>query len=109
MLLSKKWSQITERQRLYLIKDLVTMEKQLADLRFPAFGSLYWRSSVRETSEYHALEQDVDPALSYCIGPPCSRSWWIPGMLDPTEGTNLQGPCKLVLRRSQPLSINTIC
>lgn len=73
--LFKVWDDITEADRLKLIKNLTHLERQLADIRFPAHGSLYFRHSLTKISEAIPLDSSLDPTGSFCIGPACGPAW----------------------------------
>lgn len=92
--LFKVWDDITALDRLNLIKGLACLEKQLATIRFPAYGSLYFRDSISKASERILLDAVVDPTCLFCVGPACGLGW--------TDGISLTyiqpgidaGPCK---------------
>ena len=73
--LFKVWDDISEANRLKLIKSLTQLEHQLAAIRFPAYGSLYFRKSISKESERTLLDSTADPTGSYCVGPSCGPSW----------------------------------
>ncbi|KAL8955937.1 MAG: hypothetical protein Q9193_006380 [Seirophora villosa] len=62
-------------QRLQLVESLTKFERELASIRFPAYGSLYLRHSINDASKGVALDPAADPTASYCIGPQCGPSW----------------------------------
>ncbi|KAL8741925.1 MAG: hypothetical protein Q9190_005524 [Brigantiaea leucoxantha] len=73
--LFKVWDDITEADRLSLIKGLTQLESQFAAIRFPAYGSLYFRHSISKASERILLDSSVDPTGSFCVGPACGPAW----------------------------------
>ena len=73
--LFKVWDDISEPNRLKLIKSLTQLEHQLAAIRFPAYGSLYFRESISRASERTLLDSTADPTNSYCVGPSCGPAW----------------------------------
>ena len=88
------WDNTTEADRLRLIKSLTQLEHQLAAIRFPAYGSLYFRHSVSKASERVVLDSSVDPTGMFCVGPSCGPAW-----TDGTSSTDIEpnidaGPCK---------------
>jgi hypothetical protein len=83
--LSEKWGCISDVDRYKLIERIVEVEKELANVRFPAYGSLYLRQSIPEESRRWLLDSALDPSKSFCIGPSCGRSWWRVGLE--------RGPC----------------
>ncbi|KAL8798189.1 MAG: hypothetical protein Q9182_006881 [Xanthomendoza sp. 2 TL-2023] len=49
--LFKVWDDLSPANRLQLIKSLTLLEQQFANVRFPAYGNLYFRHSISEASE----------------------------------------------------------
>lgn len=92
--LFKVWNDITETDRLELIKRLTQLEHQLTDIRFLAYGSLYFRHSISKASEQISLDSSEDPRGLFCVGPACGPAWTdgaSPGDLQPDIDA---GPCK---------------
>lgn len=88
----KKWDDMGESNRISIIKRLTQWERELAEIRFPAFGSLYHKSSLRGSSCEHeliSLDQSVDPEGLFCIGPSCDSAW----SMQPSPSVHC-GPCK---------------
>ena len=73
--LFKIWDDITELDRLNLIKGLIQFESQFSAIRFPAYGSLYFRDSTLKASERILLDTSVDPNGLFCVGPACGLAW----------------------------------
>lgn len=74
----KKWDEMGESNRISIIKRLTQWERELAEIRFPAFGSLYHKSSLSGSLGEHeliSLDQSVDPEGLFCIGPSCDSAW----------------------------------
>ncbi|KAL8812124.1 MAG: hypothetical protein Q9200_001268 [Gallowayella weberi] len=65
--LFKVWDDLAPASRLQLIKSLTQLEQKLANVRFPAYGSLYCRNSISKASERVPLNQSLDPTGSFCI------------------------------------------
>jgi hypothetical protein len=92
--LFKVWDDITEADRLNLIKGLTQLENQFAAIRFPACGSLYFRHSISKASERMLLDSSVDPAGLFCVGPACGPAW-TDGISPADIQPNIDaGPCK---------------
>ena len=92
--LFKVWDDITQADRLKLIKSLTKLENQLSTIRFPAYGSLYFRHSISKASEQISLDSSIDPTSSFCVGPSCGPAW-----TDGTSPADIQpeidaGPCE---------------
>lgn len=92
--LFKVWDDMTQVDRLQLIKRLIQLEHQLATIQFPAYGSLYFRRSIPKASERVLLDLAIDPTGLYCVGPECGQAW-----TDGTSPVDIQpnvdaGPCE---------------
>ena len=96
--LFKIWDDITEIDRLNLIKGLTQIEKQFADIKFPAYGCLYFRHSIPTASERVDLESSVDPAGLFCIGPECGPAWTNGSTSADIEPNMNAGPCRSFYR-----------
>lgn len=87
----KVWDEMSEQDRISLIKRLTQWERELSDIKFPAYGNLYLKSDVDET-ERIPLDSSIDPEGEFCIGPACDASWLMhPGQSIPSA---LCGPCR---------------
>lgn len=73
--LFKVWGDMNDRDHLSLVKQLTEFESQMANVRFPANGSLYLTKSMVESDRYVALERNMDPSGEFCISPSCERGW----------------------------------
>ncbi|KFX96260.1 hypothetical protein V490_03455 [Pseudogymnoascus sp. VKM F-3557] len=73
--LFQQWGNMTEFSKLELIKGLTKLEKQLASVQFPAYGSLYLRDSCPDLGRYQPLDAAQDSTGSYCVGPSCERAY----------------------------------
>jgi hypothetical protein len=90
----KKWDEMGEHNRISLIKRLTQWERELFEIPFPAYGSLYYKSALNEI-ETIALDSSIDPEGEFCIGPSCGPSWLLrPGQSLP--GVHC-GPCRYYL------------
>ncbi|KAJ5570619.1 uncharacterized protein N7459_010049 [Penicillium hispanicum] len=86
----RKWDEMGEGNRISIIKRLTQWERELSGIRFPAFGSLYLKSSLRD-HESISLDPSVDPEGVYCVGPSCDPTWRI----QPNNGVRC-GPWKTI-------------
>ncbi|KAM5490304.1 hypothetical protein MaudMau93_002502 [Microsporum audouinii] len=68
------WGDLSQSGRLRVIESLVLMEKQLLSFQFPAYGNLYFRHSIPESSCVF-LHKDIDSAGLYCVGPAADSAW----------------------------------
>ena len=69
------WDDVSAADRINLIKSLTQLERQLATIDFPAYGSLYHRQSISKPFERFDLDPSVDPAGDYCVGASCNPAW----------------------------------
>ena len=88
------WNDVAEADRLKLIKGLTHLERELAAIQFPAYGSLYFRHSLPKATESILLDSSTDPAGLFCVGPACGQAW-----TDGTSRADIQpdidaGPCE---------------
>ncbi|KAK5093858.1 hypothetical protein LTS08_008817 [Lithohypha guttulata] len=65
--LNEVWDEMTGRQRFRLVTCLAQFDAELSKIRFPAYGSLYYRATSKEKTV--ALPPDIDPKHQYCVGP----------------------------------------
>jgi hypothetical protein len=65
-----------------VIQNLVMLESQLASLKFPGYGNLYIRQSVRHIGRVIPIDG------FYCIGPVYNASWF-----PQFDNKNDAGPC----------------
>ncbi|KAJ5952684.1 uncharacterized protein N7479_011097 [Penicillium vulpinum] len=70
----KKWDEMGESNRISIIKRLTQWERELAEIPFPASGSLYHKSSLKD-HELISLDPSVDPDGLFCVGPSCDSAW----------------------------------
>ena len=91
--LSQKWDSMSETEQYSLIERIVNLEKELACLRFPAYGSLYFRQAIADESRRCTLNASLDPSQLFCVGPSCDRSWLTSKALDAKESDS-EGPCQ---------------
>ena len=94
--LSEKWDDMSDVDRYKLIERVVEVETELASLRFPAYGSLYFADFLPDISTRWLLGSAKDPSGSFCIGPPCSRPWLRAGFLDNIGREIESGPCQSI-------------
>ncbi|KAK6823145.1 hypothetical protein RU639_005913 [Aspergillus parasiticus] len=52
------------------------IERELADISFPAYGSLFLRESLPATYRQYPLPPNLDREGLFCIGPSCKRTSW---------------------------------
>jgi hypothetical protein len=74
----ERWDNISEMDKLGVVKQLAKLEGEMTGIRFPASGSLYLRESMSEDDgdAYIALDHASDPSGQFCIGPSCDRGWY---------------------------------
>ncbi|PWY87070.1 hypothetical protein BO94DRAFT_596146 [Aspergillus sclerotioniger CBS 115572] len=68
--LHKRWETMPGDQRVTCIDAIYRKMKEVVDLQFPAFGSLYFRNSRLCPDNNHALDEE------FCIGSHCGTRYW---------------------------------
>lgn len=68
--LQEKWATMDTVQKIRCIERLTRYEKELAALKFPAFGSLY------SSGSFTRGEEVIHIGSSFCIGPDCGTDYW---------------------------------
>jgi hypothetical protein len=94
--LFKVWDEMTDQDKLSVVKHLTKLEGETTELRFPASGSLYLRESMAKDDAFIALDQDMDPSGQFCIGPSCERGWYAEGRLKSSFSHLSRGPCESI-------------
>ncbi|KAM5485306.1 hypothetical protein MaudMau93_005459 [Microsporum audouinii] len=90
--LFKIWGEISQLDKLELIKRLTMIEHELSSIQLPAYGSLYLRSSFGNSPTWKPLNIEVDPSQSYCVGRTGDRSY-VPEDCEGVEGSSIDlGP-----------------
>lgn len=92
--LSTIWKDLDIRQRKTIVNSLIGVEQKLLAVNFSKYGSLYYKTSIPETSR--AAHLYADPSMEdassskFCIGPVANRSYHE----DERATLNLdRGPC----------------
>jgi hypothetical protein len=91
--LHEKWNTMNALQQMLCVKSVATLVKEMAKLKFPAYGSLYFADAAIDPS------LKLDLSNGFCIGPHCGTQYWC---LEPGESRYYerrkpnQGPCKLI-------------
>ncbi|KAF2148923.1 hypothetical protein K461DRAFT_288330 [Myriangium duriaei CBS 260.36] len=70
--LFQRWGEMTVTEKLQLIQNLSQLEAQFAAIKFPCYGGLYPRRAVTQAAT--AIDSQIDPSGTFCIGPSCDRS-----------------------------------
>jgi hypothetical protein len=91
--LFQQWGNMTEFQKLQLIKCLTKIESQLSSIQFSAYGNLYSLPPNTNSFSYRVLGPAVNPTGSYCVGPLCDRVSTLESQTDPASSTAEKGPC----------------
>ncbi|KAL3471908.1 hypothetical protein BJX99DRAFT_250105 [Aspergillus californicus] len=66
--LYQQWGEMTELEKLRLIKDLTKLEAQLSSVSFPAYGALYRQSDADGRFEHVQLGEGIDSLKQFCVG-----------------------------------------
>ncbi|EAW06852.1 uncharacterized protein ACLA_085470 [Aspergillus clavatus NRRL 1] len=80
--LSEKWEVMNTLERYKIVDQVVQIEKELVNISFPAYGSLFLRDSLPATCRQYPLPAELDPEGLFCIGPSCKRTWWHGNFVD---------------------------
>ncbi|KAF2877050.1 kinase-like domain-containing protein [Massariosphaeria phaeospora] len=85
------WSDLDGLARLSVIKQMVDIEREMALIRFPAFGHLYHTEHISDYTSTFPLDSFVDSSGKFCIGPSCDRTWHTQVGVS-GQDTNINGP-----------------
>ena len=91
--LYKVWDDLEDASRLKLMVALAQLERQLASIKLPMSGGLYFRKSMINEVNLE-IPQESDSESLYCIGPSCDRSWW-PTLI--AKSMSSAGPCRFLV------------
>ncbi|OAG44962.1 hypothetical protein AYO21_00924 [Fonsecaea monophora] len=83
------WPNMAGEQRIRCIKAIVQKIKEIANVEFPAYGSLYHATARLSSASKVPLNQD------FCIGPHCGAMYWNCNPIEPRYYQNTkpnQGP-----------------
>lgn len=90
--LHQKWPNMSGDQKVKCIDAICRTLKEVADIDFPAYGSLYFSTSW--VGSFSMLPIDGD----FCVGPHCGTRYWNCGDRRYYEhGVPNHGPCEYVL------------
>lgn len=92
------WPKMAGEQKIRCINAIVRKIKEIADVRFPAYGSLYHANARLASPSKVPLNQD------FCVGPHCGTMYWDCHPAEPRYFHNAkpnQGPCECVLSSLQ--------
>ncbi|PYI04636.1 phosphotransferase family protein [Aspergillus sclerotiicarbonarius CBS 121057] len=84
--LGDRWFELSDRERLKVLLQLVQLEAKLHAIELPASGSIYYASDLPSDSP-----RIVIPDSDFCIGPNAALQWWF------AERSSLRidrGPCE---------------
>ncbi|KAH7395252.1 kinase-like domain-containing protein [Phaeosphaeria sp. MPI-PUGE-AT-0046c] len=90
--LYKIWDEMSDWDRLCVVKHLTKLEGEMTEICFPASGSLYLRDSMPDNDKYVALDLEVDPSGRFCMGPSCERGWHASGKIASVHSRLNRGP-----------------
>src|SRR5947207_3004981 len=68
--LASRWLLLSTAELKEVITQLVDIEQKIFSFKFPAYGSLYYRDDIAETSRITLL---LD---RFCVGPTANRQFW---------------------------------
>jgi hypothetical protein len=70
--LTDTWYTMTIKERMEIVRKIVDVEKLLFSLRFPACGSIFFKSSL----DHDMQSIDLPDTAGFCIGPSTEYLWW---------------------------------
>ena len=92
--LHQKWPTMTGDQQIRCIKAIYQRVKEMVDLKFPVYGSLYFNDSPLGSASQHKLKQ------GFSTGPHCGAMYWNCHVGESRYYHNVapnQGPCKIFM------------
>jgi hypothetical protein len=91
-----KWPSMSTHQHMLYVKSLAGLVKEMVNLKFPAYGSLYFADApIDPTSKIDFIE-------GFCVGPYCGAPVWPCSPVELRsydERMSHWGPCKLTATR----------
>ncbi|KAJ5348736.1 phosphotransferase family protein [Penicillium brevicompactum] len=71
------WFELSEKERINLVYQIVRMESRLLSLRFPASGSLYYSKDLQDKSSWIDIPSTQSTSKRhFCIGPDTTLGLW---------------------------------
>ncbi len=92
--LQQMWPNMAGDQKIRCIKAIYQKIKEIANVEFPAYGSLYHANAGLSLTAKIPLDQD------FCVGPHCGGMYWDCNPIEPRYYQNTRpnhGPCKYIL------------
>lgn len=89
--LHQRWPTMAGDQQIRCIDAIYQKLKDMVDIKFPAYGSLYFVDAPLDSASKQPLNQ------RYCIGPHCGAMYWNCNIGESRYYYNIkpnQGPCK---------------
>ncbi|KAJ5975041.1 hypothetical protein N7481_008748 [Penicillium waksmanii] len=83
--LTQKWGSMSSLDQMKIIDQVVEMEKELANLKFPAYGSLATPVLSEVDFRTYPLSSSLDPDRHCAIGPCFDSDWWYTRNQDGTQ------------------------
>ncbi|OOF98798.1 hypothetical protein ASPCADRAFT_140162 [Aspergillus carbonarius ITEM 5010] len=74
--LGEIWYSMTQKERRSIMKQIVDWETRIMSLKFPAYGSLYYRRDL-PSEENVPLPKGNEKDAGFCIGPITHYKWWL--------------------------------
>lgn len=90
--LAHTWYTMTSKERVAIMEKIVSIEKILFSLQFPASGSLYFKDFLPAGTPQTDVLRDpaVERTHEFCVGPSAELLWWYHGR----DELNVDGgPC----------------
>lgn len=91
--LQQQWTRMSGDQKVRCIDAIYSKLREMVDIEFPAYGSLYFSGALPDTFPRVPLNDE------YCIGPHCgSRYWNLQESGGYQQCANSRGPCQSCFR-----------
>jgi hypothetical protein len=92
--LHHRWPTMTGEQQIRCIEAICQKAKEMVDVKFPVYGSLYFDHSLPSSAVRHKLDQ------GFSMGPHCGAVYWDCHVGESRYYHNVmpnQGPCKILV------------
>lgn len=74
--LGKLWETIPGKQKVEIVKQVLTCQKKLTSSHFPQHGSLYYANDLQHVDSSHIIDDDGAASSRFAVGPTTSRSFF---------------------------------
>lgn len=90
--LASRWHSLSKGELVDVMKQVVGFEEKVFAIRFPRFGSLYYKKDIEGSSSSTGGYRSEYLPKEFCIGPLAKRQFWF----DERAGMDIdRGPCSI--------------